>query len=183
MMFRVVLFLLAACVVRAGLPFKLPSDAEYSASEGDIAEARTKLATNLVSKPAPLTNLFAPPFMCGPGLWNILKNSPHFARRPMATSSTQIISGGKTNLAALALLQSPGEATSFRKALADLLATQGKLTIREPTQAEFMAFWVAIPMNTIKGPLLAAEGKDVTLFCHFENGKIFWADEVKRGAK
>src|SRR5882724_11683526 len=104
---RVVLLLLAACVVlRAGLPFKLPPEAEYSASDEEISVARSKLATNLVSKPAPLTNLFASPFMCGPGLWSILKTSPHFARRPAAISSTQIVSGGRTNLAPLALFQS-----------------------------------------------------------------------------
>jgi hypothetical protein len=182
MILRALLLLLATCgFLRAGLPFQLPAEAEYSASDEAIALAKTNLSANLTAKPAGLTNLFASPMMCGPGLWDVVKTSPHFAKPPAAMTATKImLSGGKSQLAPLALLQSEEEVASFRKALADLLASEGKLTIREPTKAEFMAFWSAIPLNTITGPLLAAEGKDVTIFCHFENGKILWADEVKR---
>ncbi len=169
-------------MLHARLPFELPPDAEYSASAEAIATAKTNLSANLTGKPAALTNLFASPMMCGPGLWDLLKNSPHFAKPPAATAATRVnLNSGKSQWAApLALLQSEAEVASFRKALADLLASEGKLTIREPTKAEFMAFWSAIPLNTITGPLLTAEGKDLTIFCHFENGKILWADEVKR---
>ena len=185
MILRAGLLLLITCtILRAGLPFALPPEAEYSVSEEAVTQARTNLAFSLVGKPGPLTNLFASPMMCGPGLWRLLKNSPHFVRAPTATSSTKIsVNGGKSSLAPLALLQNEEEVGSFRKALAEILASQGKLTIREPTKEEFMAFWSAIQMNTITGPLLTAEGKDLTLFCHFENGKVLWADEVKRGRK
>jgi hypothetical protein len=183
MILRAFLLLLATCgMLRAGLPFGLPPEAEYSASAEAIAVAKTNLSANLSAKPAALSNLFASPMMCGPGLWDLLKNSPHFAKPPTATAATKItLSSGKSQLAPLALLQSEREVASFRKALADLLASEGKLTIREPTRTEFMAFWSAIPLNTITGPLLTAEGKDLTIFCHFENGKVLWADEVKRG--
>jgi hypothetical protein len=127
-----------------------------------------------------MTNVFASPMMCGPGLWDLLKTSPHFARPPTATAPTKIGSKDKGVLMPLALLQSEREVESFRKALSELLARQGRLTIREPTKEEFMAFWAAMPLNTISGPLLTAEGKDITIFCHFENGKVLWADEVKR---
>lgn len=183
MILRAFFLLFATCgFLRAGLPFQLPPEAEYSASNEAIAQAKTNLSANLTAKPGVLTNLFASPMMCGPGLWDLLKNSPHFAKPPTAISATKItLSSGKSRLAPLALLQSEEEVASFRKALADLLASEGRLTIREPTKAEFMAFWSATPLNTITGPLLAAEGKNVTIFCHFENGKILWADEVKRG--
>ncbi len=182
MILRPFLLLLATSgFLRAGLPFKLPPDAEYSASAEAIAIAKTNLSANLTAKPALLTNLFVSPMMCGPGLWDVLKRSPHFGRPPAATTPpNNSLSNGKSPVAPLALLQSEKEVASFREALAELLASEGKLTIREPTQAEFMAFWSAVPLNAITGPLLAAEGKDVTIFCHFENGKILWADEVKR---
>ena len=80
----------------------------------------------------------------------------------------------------MALHQSESELTSFRKARADLLSTQGKLTIREPNEDEFMKYWAVIPFKEISGPLLVAEGKDATVFCQFEDGRIFWTDEVKR---
>ena len=80
----------------------------------------------------------------------------------------------------MATFQSEDEVASFRKALADLLKSQGTLTIREPNQEEFMAFWSPYPFDEITGPLLVADGKDVTIFCNFEKGRIFWADEVKR---
>jgi hypothetical protein len=80
----------------------------------------------------------------------------------------------------MALLQSEDEVASFRKALADLLKDQGMLTIREPSEDEFMKYWAAIPFDQITGPLLVAEGKDAAVFCQFEKGRVFWADEVKR---
>jgi hypothetical protein len=43
-----------------------------------------------------------------------------------------------------------------------------------------MKFWVATPFDKITGPLLVAEGEDATIFCQFQNGKVFWTDEVKR---
>src|SRR6266568_975683 len=136
MILRAFLLLLATCVfLRAGLPFELPPEAEYSASDEAIARAKTNLATSLSAQPTTLTNLFSSPMMCGPGLWELLKNSPHFAHPPAARIPAKVrSSGGKPLLAPLALLQSETEVTSFRKALADLLATEGKLTIREPTK-------------------------------------------------
>jgi len=35
--------------------------------------------------------------------------------------------------------------------------------------------------NLFTSPMmLVAEGKDATIFCQFEKGRVFWADEVKR---
>jgi len=183
MILRAGLLLIASCVAsQAGLPFALPPEAEYVVSPEALAEARTNLATGLVGKSLLITNLFASPMMCGPGLWQLVKTSSHFARPPAAT--TKLTPGkDKTSIAPLALLQTEQEVSSFRKALVDLLATEGKLTIREPTKEEFMAFWNVMPLNTINGPLLTAEGKTITLFCHFENGKVLWADEVKRARR
>ncbi len=176
------ILLLATClIVHAELPFKLPPKAKYTASEDAITKAKAVLSANLNGDAAMLTNLFASPMMCGPGLWDILKSSPHFSKPPVAKSTAKIpIGKGKFQEVPVALLQSEGEVASFRKALADLLGSQGKLTIREPDADEFMKYWEAIPFDEISGPLLVADGKDATIFCQFEKGRVFWADEVKR---
>jgi hypothetical protein len=114
-------------------------------------------------------------------LWHILKNSPHFSKPPVARSTVKIPVGkGKFQELPMALLQGEDEIASFRKALADLLGSQGKLTIREPNADEFMKYWAVIPFHEINEPLLVAEGSDATLFCQFGKGRVFWADEVKR---
>jgi len=46
------------------------------------------------------------------------------------------------------------------------------LTIREPTKAELWLFGRKLLEYNHRS--LLAEGKDVTIFCHFENGKILW---------
>lgn len=177
-----VLLFTMCLLAQAQLPFKLPPKAKYTASKEAITKAKANLSANLVTNVVTLTNLFVSPAICGPGLWNILKSSPHFAKPPFARSMTKIpIGNGKFQELPMALLQTEDEVASFRKALADLIASQGQLIIREPNEEEFMKYWAVIPFDVIKDPLLVAEGKDATMFCQFGNkGKVFWADEVKR---
>lgn len=176
------ILLLASCLfAHAELPYKLPPKAKYTASSEAIAKAKQQLSVNLVTNAATLTNLFVKPMMCGPGLWHIVKDSPHFSKPPIATSTVRIpVAKGKVQELPMALLQNKEEVASFRMALADLLSSQGKLTIREPNRDEFMKFWAVTPFDKITGPLLVADGKDAAIFCQFENGKVFWVDEVKR---
>jgi hypothetical protein len=174
--------LLITCVIaHAELTFKLPPTAKYDVSAETIAKAKLKLTTNLVSEAATLTNLFVTPTICGPGLWNILKDSPRFSTPPAAKGTARIPTGdGKFQELPMATLLHAEELASFRMALADLLSSQGALTVREPNAEEFMAYWAVIPFDEITGPLLVAEGKDATLFCQFNKGNVFWIDEVKR---
>ena len=176
------ILLFATCLfAHAELPYKLPPKAKYTATKEDIAKAKTELSANLVGNAETLTNLFASPMVCGPGLWNALKSSPHFSKPPAAKSTAKIpIGKGKFQELPMALLQSEDEVASFRRALADLINSQGTLTIREPNKDEFTKYWVVIPFDKISGPLLVAEGKDATVFCQFEKGRVFWADEVMR---
>jgi len=177
----VIVFLIACVCAHADLPFKLPAHAKYKVSADLIAKAEAELSTNLVDNTATLTNLFATPTICGPGLWHILKDSPRFSAPPAAKSTARIPTGdGKIQELPMATLLSDEELHSFRMALADFLSSQGTLKVREPNQEEFMKYWAVIPFDEISGPLVVAEGKDATLFCQFEKGKVFWIDEVKR---
>lgn len=179
----VAILLLTMCLqAQAQLPFKLPPKAKYTASKEAITKAKADLSANLVTNVVTLTNLFVSPAICGPGLWNILKSSPHFAKPPFAQSTAKIpIGGGKFQELPMALLQTEDEVASFRKALVDLITTQGQLIIREPNEGEFKKYWAVIPFDVITDPVLVAEGKDATIFCQFgKKGTVFWADEVKR---
>ena len=177
-----VIVLLVSCVLsHAALSFKLPPNAKYNVSEEMIDKAKIELSTSLISDAATLTNLFVLPTVCGPGLWNILKDSPHFSKPPAAKSTSRIpIGDGKFEEFPMATLLSTDELASFRKALADFLGSQGVLKIREPNEEEFMKYWAVIPFDEITGPVLVADGKDACIFCQFEKGKVFWIDEVKR---
>ena len=171
----------ACTAAQADLPFQLPPKAKYTASAASIATAKDELSTSLATDAGGLTNLFVSPMMCGPGLWDVLKSSPCFSTPPKARTTVKIPApDGSFKEWPAALLQSAEEVVSFRKALADLLKTQGKLIIREPNREEFMTYWAAIPFDEIDGPLLVVDGKDVTLFFQFERSRVFWADEVKR---
>ena len=176
------ILLFATCLsAHAELPYKLPPKAKYTASSEAITKAKTELSANLIGDAATLTNLFSSPMMCGPGLWHVLKSSPYFSKPPVAKSTAKIpIGKGKFQELPMALLQNEDEVSSFRKALTELLKSQGALTIREPNRDEFMKYWAVISFDEITGPLLVAEGKDATVFCQFEKGRVFWADEVKR---
>jgi hypothetical protein len=177
-----VIVLLMICVLaHADLPFKLPPKAKYDVSAETIAVAKTELSKYMVGDAAMLTNLFISPMMCGPGLWNILKDSPHFSKPPAAKSTARIpIGDGKFQELPMASLLNVDEVASFRKALADFLNSQGALKVREPNEEEFMKYWAVFPFDEISGSLLVAEGKDTSIICQFEKGKVFWIDEVKR---
>ena len=179
---NIVLFLLAiGLTVYAELPFKLPPKARYTASEESINKAKDILKQYLVGDANTLTNLFVRPTMCGPGLWNVFKDSSYFSKPPLAKSTVKIpLPNGKFQELPMALLQSADEVASFRKALAILLVSQGKLAIRDPNREEFMTFWATIPFDEINAPLLVAEGKDYTIICMFDKDKVFWVDEVKK---
>jgi hypothetical protein len=177
------LVLAISLVAYAELPFKLPPKAKYTPSDKSINKAKDTLSHYLVSDADVLTNLFAKPMvMCGPGLWNALKDSPHFSKPPKAKSTARIpLPDGKAQELPMALLQTDDEVASFRKAFAELLASQGKLTIRDPKKDEFMVFWAVIPFDEINDPLLVAEGKNHSFICLFQKkGGVFWADEVKK---
>lgn len=170
------------CVVaHAELPFKLPPKAKYDVSTETIAKVKAELSTNMVSNAATLTNLIISPTICGPGLWHILKDSHHLSKPPTAKGTARIPTGdGKFQEFPMATLLNADELASFRMALADFLGSQGVLKVREPNEEEFMKYWAVIPFDEITGPLVVAEGKDASIFCQFEKGKVFWIDEVKR---
>ena len=64
--------------------FKLPPNAKYTASEKSINGAKDVLKQYLVGDANALTNLFAKKPLCGPGLWNLLKDSAYFSKPPQA---------------------------------------------------------------------------------------------------
>jgi hypothetical protein len=162
---KVLLFLLVICLTAsADLPFKLPPKAKYTPSEKSINKAKDILKQYLAGDANSLTNLFVKPTMCGPGLWDALKDSPCFSTPPRAKSTVKIpLPDGKFQELPMALLQS-----------------QGNLVIRDPNREEFMTFWATFPFDEISDPLLVAEGKDYTIICMFSKDKVFWVDEVKK---
>jgi len=166
---------------RPGRAYPLPPAAHYDATDESIDAAVALLATNLVADPDILTNLFSTKAMCGPGLWRLLKDSSQFLTPPRARGIARMPMGnGVTNEAAFAFLQGYEEVSSFRRALALLLKTQGKLVIREPNQKEFMAYWATINYDRIDDPMLVAVGSDYTFFCQFLKDKVFLMDEVQK---
>lgn len=174
------LLLLIASSARAELPYKLPPKAKYTATEQDIAKAKADLTALLTPDVTTLGKLFASPLICGPGLWNIVKDSPHFGLPPAIKATVKIPTAKGVQELPMATFKIDAEIASFRGALCDVLGTQGRLTIREPNEEEFKTFWTVIPFDVIDGPLLVAEGKDFTILCMYTKDKMLWIDEVRR---
>jgi hypothetical protein len=164
----------------AKLDFPLPRHARYTVTDEKYEAATALLQQDFLPDTNKLKAIISAPAICGPRLWLLLKDSPHFAT-PLIAKSTGIIplANGRTQEVATALIQNESEADNFRAALADLLAENGELKFRLPTEDEFKLFWVVIPFDTISDPLIVAEGKRYNLIMEFAKGKPFWFDEVK----
>jgi len=164
----------------AKLDFPLPSRARYTVTDQQFEAAKTLLQQNFSADTNQLKTIISSPCICGPGLWYLLKDSPHFTVPPIAkgTSVIPLAGGGKQELPT-ALFQNETEAANFRAALAELLAINGTLTLRLPTELEFKTFWAVTPFDKISEPLIVAEGEHYNLIVEFAKGNPFWFDEVK----
>ena len=164
----------------ATLDFPLPRHAHYTVTDEKYEAATALLQRNFLPDTNKLKTIVSAPAICGPRLWALFKDSPHFAT-PLIAKGTGIIplADGRTQQVATALIQNDSEAANFRAALAELLSGNGELKFRLPTEEEFKIFWAVIPFDTISDPLIVAEGKRYNVIMEFANGKPFWFDEVK----
>ena len=164
----------------AKLDFPLPPQARYTVTDAQFEAAMAILQQNFSSDTNQLAAIISSPCMCGPGLWHLLKDSPRFSVPPRAKGTVVIplVNGRKQELPT-ALLQNDTEVANFRAALADLLANNGNLKFRLPTEREFRTFWAVSPFDGIPDPLIVAEGEHYNLIIEFAKSKPFWFDEVK----
>lgn len=164
----------------AKLDFPLPAQAKYTVTTNQLNEARDLLVQKFNANTNSLGEIIPFPSMCGPGLWQLLKDSPRFSIPPHAKTICRVpLAGGKFKELPAALLQTKTEATNFQLALADLLSNNGELKFRLPTKEEFGAYWAVIPFDDISEPLIVAEGRNYNLIILFGKGKPFWLDETK----
>jgi hypothetical protein len=164
----------------AALNFPLPKAAKYKVTDQQLETAKETLQKEFLPNTNQLAVIISSPCMCGPGLWNILKDSPHFSTPPRAKTICKVpLANGKMQELPAALIQSETEAVNFRAALADLIQKNGNFTFRLPTEKEFKTFWAAYPFDEISEPLIVAEGNDCNLIISFTKGRPFWLDEVK----
>jgi hypothetical protein len=164
----------------AVLNFPLPKAAKYTVTDQQFETAKETLQKEFLSNTNQLATIISSPCICGPGLWNILKNSPHFSTPPFTKMTVKIpLANGKIQELPAALIKSEAETINFRAALADLILKNGNLKFRLPTEKEFKTFWAAYPFDEISEPLIVAEGSDCNLIISFTKGRPFWLDEVK----
>jgi len=163
----------------AKLGFRLPPRARYTVTDRQFEKAKETLQNYLSPDTNQLKVIIASPCVCGPVLWHLLKDSPHFSVPPVAKTVCQVpLKNGRIQEFPAALLQSDAEAANFRAALADLLSENGTLTFRLPTESEFKIYWAVTPFDEISGPLIVAEGSRFNLIIEFAGGRPFWFDEV-----
>lgn len=160
--------------------FPLPPKARYTVTDQQFESSKALLQQNFLPNTNQLAVIISSPCMCGPGLWNTLKNSPHFSVPPRAKTICKVpLANGKTQELPAALIQNETEAANFRAALADLIQKNGNLKFRLPTEKEFKTFWAVYPFDKFSEPLIVAEGNDCDVIISFSKGKPFWFDEVK----
>jgi hypothetical protein len=160
--------------------FRLPPRARYTVTDQQFEAATLLLQKKLVPDTNQLKTIISAPCLCGPGLWHLIKDSPHFSV-PLHAKASVIhpITGGPKQEFPIGLLQDENEATDFRAALADLLSMDGELKFRLPNEDEFTKFWSVTPFNRISEPLIVAEGERFNFVIEFAKGRPFWIDEAK----
>jgi hypothetical protein len=164
----------------AALNFPLPKAARYTVTDQQFEAAKKALQKGFLPDTNQLAAIISSPCMCGPGLWHILKDSPHFSTPPRAKTVCKVpLANGKTQELPAALIQNEAEAMNFRAALADLISKNGDIKFRLPTEKEFKTFWAVYPFDEISEPLIVTEGNDYNVIISFSKGKPFWFDEVK----
>ena len=164
----------------AALNFPLPKSAKYTVTDRQFETAKETLQKEFQPDTNLLGSIISSPCMCGPGLWRILKDSPHFSTPPRAKTICKVpLANGKIQELPAALIQDEAEAVNFRAALADLISKNGNLKFRLPTEKEFKTFWAVYPFDEISEPLIVAEGSDCNLIISFTKGRPFWLDEIK----
>jgi hypothetical protein len=164
----------------AKLDFPLPPHARYTVTDQQFEAAMATLQQNFSSDTNQLVTIISFPCTCGPGLWHLLKDSPRFSAPPRAKGTAVIpLANGKKQELPMTILQDDTEVANFRAALADLLADNGNLKFRLPTEQEFKTFWAVSPFDEISNPLIVVEGEHYDLIIEFAKGKPFWFDEVK----
>jgi hypothetical protein len=145
----------------AALGFPLPKTAKYTVTDQQFETAKKTLNKEFQADTNLLGSIISSPCMCGPGLWHILKDSPHFASPPRAKTICNVpLANGKTQALPAALIQDEAEAANFRAALADLISKNGTLEFGLPTEKEFKTFWAVYPFDEISEPLIVAAGSD-----------------------
>ena len=164
----------------AKLGYPLPRHARYTVTEQQFEAAVALLEQDFLPDTNRLQSIISAPAVCGPGLWALVKDSPHFGV-PLKAKATGIIPlpNGQKQEVPTALIQDENEAANFRAALAELLAKNGAMKFRLPTEQEFNTFWAVTPFDTISDPLVVAEGERYNVLIEFAKGKPFWFDEVK----
>jgi|ERR1035441_5917205 hypothetical protein len=182
----VILFLLTivGCATQtvtvAKLDFPLPPHARYTITDQQFGTAKALLEQNFSSDTNRLKTIVSSPCMCGPELWHLVKDSPHFSTPPHTKTTIDMPSpDGKTQKLSAALIQDAAEADNFRAALADLLSANGSLIFRLPNEEEFRKFWAVTPFDEISEPLIVAEGSRYSLIIEFADKRPFWFEEVK----
>lgn len=164
----------------AKLDFPLPSHARYTVTDQQFEMAIALLQQDFLPDTNKLKMIISAPCICGPGLWHLIKDSPHFSTPPRAKGTGIIpLANGKKQEVPTALLQDNTEVANFCAALVDLLAKNSNLKFRLPTEHEFKIFWAATPFDEISDPLIVAEGERYNLIIEFAKDKPFWFDEVR----
>jgi hypothetical protein len=178
------LLTIVGCATQPGtvakLDFPLPRHAHYTVTDQQFHAAKALLQQNFSSDTNQLKMIISAPCICGPGLWHLLKDSPHFSIPPRAKGTGIIpLANGEKQEVPTALLQDDVEVAHFRAALAERLTENGNLKFRLPTEREFKMFWAVTPFDKISDPLIVAEGERYNLIIEFAKGRPFWFDEVK----
>jgi hypothetical protein len=164
----------------AALNFPLPKTAKYTVTDQQFETAKETLQKEFLPNTNQLAAIISSPCICGPGLWRLLKDSPHFSTPPFTKMTVKIpLANGKMQELLAALIKSEAETMNFRAALADLISKNGNLKFRLPTEKEFKTFWAAYSFDEISEPLIVAEESDCNLIISFTKGRPFWLDEVK----
>lgn len=175
---------IATVLVLLGSAQEIPVGVRYKKTTDEINEKAKHILEDALAQKMEAVNIeafFGSAIVCGPLLWDSIKDSANSALR-----------GGKTMINIIPAQPDPirkegkafinaDQATAFWKLFIEKVKGNNSFKVRKAETAEISYFWATIPFD-IEEPLLVADFGKMKVVVNFssKNGKpkIFWVDIV-----
>jgi hypothetical protein len=125
--------------------------------------------------------LFSDTLICGPGLWQTIKDDDEMKRITTGVTQIKVPTHGGVQTLEGKTFQGKEEVESFQRALLRHYTFGSPTVIRRPTARELSTYWAMIPYD-IEEPIFIVESKEATILVDFdakEDTRIFWIDDYQ----
>jgi hypothetical protein len=162
----------------------IPTDVVYKKAQSEVnRKALDKLSGFFLATDQTAThdNLFSDMLVCGPGLWQNIKDDPEMRRITSGVTQLRIPTQEGVQTLEGKIFQRKEEVESFQRAFVRRYNFESQTVIRRPTARELRIYWAMIPYD-IEEPIFIVESKGATILVDFvvkEDARISWIDDYR----